>query len=451
MINISKALLISGLPPGSSGTGRFLEYFRGEFSDIFEFIHLGGPYDNEVRKKIRLIKNRQILIVHPQSIGFELFRTIVLKNTCFLYVMDNSFFCGASYNIIPRENKPCFRCLKSRIHEKKENCTNLWNFKDFSDVADKIRFFAQNKNQKKLLKKKFGKKTDIIVTGLNVSDISERLPRKLNQRQYDIIYHGSENFAKGYVFAKKLDEQLGGDKIYFPASGETWETGLKEKIINSKIVLNPSLWSSPVEGALLKSIKYNGCVSVANILSSFINEIPDDICLKLNPRSVTDSCKKLNDLLKNKERRQVLRLKSKSWLDQYVNSVNQNLKTTIRSQFKKVETRKIDSIYSGKINEQEIFFKSNVITENLSNIGNYSVYGLSVRTKYLIKQKKIYPKYIIDKNTSLHGKKFFKIQIISPHSKKVSESENIIIISNHKRLIYRDLTSKFHNVKLYHL
>ena len=211
------------------------------------------------------------------------------------------------------------------------------------------------------------------------------------------------------------------------------------------------MWSSPVEGALLKSIKYNGCVSVANILSSFINEIPDDICLKLNPRSVTDSCKKLNDLLKNKERRQVLRLKSKSWLDQYVNSVNQNLKTTIRSQFKKVETRKIDSIYSGKINEQEIFFKSNVITENLSNIGNYSVYGLSVRTKYLIKQKKIYPKYIIDKNTSLHGKKFFKIQIISPHSKKVSESENIIIISNHKRLIYRDLTSKFHNVKLYHL
>jgi hypothetical protein len=89
---------------------------------------------------------------------------------------------------------------------------------------------------------------------------------------------------KATVFAKKLDEQLGGDKIYFPASGETWETGLKEKIINSKIVLNPSLWSSPVEGALLKSIKYNGCVSVANILSSFINEIPDDICLKLNPR-----------------------------------------------------------------------------------------------------------------------------------------------------------------------
>ena len=451
MTSITKALLISGLPPGSSGTGRFLEYFRGEFFDIFEFIHLGGPYDKEIRKKINLIKNRQILIVHPQSIGFKLFRTIVLNNACFLYVMDNSFFCGASYNILSRENKPCFRCLKSRIHEEKENCTNLWNFKDFSDLADKIYFFAQNLNQRKLLVKKFGKKTKVKVTGLNVSDISEQLTIKFNERNHDIIYHGSENFAKGYDFAKKLDEKLGGEKIYFPASGETWETGLKEKIINSKIVLNPSLWSSPVEGALLKSIKYNGCVSVANILTSFINEIPDDICLKLNPQSVTDSCKKLSHLLKNKERRQELRLKSKSWLDQYVNSVNQNLKTTIRSEFKKVESRKKDSIYSGKINEQEIFFKSKIIPENLSNIGNYSVYGLSVRTKYLIKQKKIYPKYIIDKNTSLHGKKFFKIQIISPHSKKVSESENIIIISNHKSLIYRELTSKFHDVKLYHL
>jgi hypothetical protein len=61
----------------------------------------------------------------------------------------------------------------------------------------------------------------------------------------------------------------------------SWKTGLKEAVMNVSIVINPSLWSSPVEGALLKSIKYNGCVAILPIEYSFQKEIPTDVVIHL--------------------------------------------------------------------------------------------------------------------------------------------------------------------------
>ena len=54
---------------------------------------------------------------------------------------------------------------------------------------------------------------------------------------------------------------------------------------NAKIVINPSLWSAPVEGALLKSIKYNGCIAIVPIDFSFKKEIPSDTVIHLHSSS----------------------------------------------------------------------------------------------------------------------------------------------------------------------
>ena len=249
-MKINKTILISGIPPGRSGTGRFLEYIKKNFSDLFQFIFLGGPHDHEVRKELENLSSHKILLFHPQTIGFKTFKELVLKNKCFLYVLDNSFFCGASYNYIKGENQSCFRCLENRENEIKYNCVNTWNFDDFTEFADKLLYFAQNKNQKKLLLKKFGTNIQVIVLGMNVLDDSSDKPLPNPESGYDIVFHATKSFAKGYEFARELDNILSDFSIYFPEEGETWETGLKEKVQNAKIVINPSLWSAPVEGAL---------------------------------------------------------------------------------------------------------------------------------------------------------------------------------------------------------
>ena len=300
MIIENKAILISGLPPGNSGTGRLIESIRERFSDLFEFIHLGGPYDQNIRKSIAKIVNCKILIIHPQSIGFNLFNEIVTKNTCYLYVLDNSFFCGASYNLVKGEHQPCFRCFENKIFEKKYKCENKWKFNDFHKISSNIIFYSQNKNQKKLLIKKFGINTKVEVIGLNVSDIQNDSNELTNNERFDIVYHASNHFAKGYEFAKRLSNLIGEKKIYFPQKGENWQNGLKEKVENAKIVLNPSLWSAPVEGALLKSINYNGCVAVCSVKDSFVSELPDKIVLKLDPNDIEACTKLLKQLLKKK-------------------------------------------------------------------------------------------------------------------------------------------------------
>jgi hypothetical protein len=437
----NKAILISGLPPGNSGTGRLIESIRERFSDLFEFIHLGGPFDQNIRKSIANIVNCKILLIHPQSIGFNLFNKIVTRNTCYLYVLDNSFFCGASYNLVKGEHQPCFRCFKDKTFEEKYKCENKWKFYDFHKISKNITFYSQNKNQKKLLIKKFGINTKVDVIGLNVSDIQNNSNELTNKESFDIVYHASNHFAKGHDFAKELSILIGERKIYFPQKGENWQNGLKEKIKNAKIVLNPSLWSAPVEGALLKSINYNGCVAVCSVQDSFIEELPDDIVLKLDPNDIKGSSKLLQQLLIRKEKRQLMIKESKKWLSSFLN----DSKHTIEKHFSlSFERSNMNSIYKKDdfILKQENFFFCQITIDNLSNLKNYIVFALSSLTKHLIDIKRINPIFIIDTCKNLHGEFYKGIEILSPTSNRLNEYENILIISNHKVSIYKYIKSK---------
>ena len=156
------------------------------------------------------------------------------------------------------------------FHSKKTAVSFLEEFQGFSD---RIVFLAQTKSQIRLLKKHFGTKTRCHLVGMSPFDLEaesmkgSKLAPKV--RKYDIVYHGSTHPAKGVLFFLNVSLLLPDQEIFIPISFRvansifpncerltnvtffdcTWETGLKEIVGAAGIVVNPSLWSAPIEGA----------------------------------------------------------------------------------------------------------------------------------------------------------------------------------------------------------
>jgi hypothetical protein len=112
----------------------------------------------------------------------------------------------------------------------------------------------------------------------------------------------------------------------------TWETGLREAISACKIVVNPSLWSSPVEGALLKSIKSNGCVAVVPVDYSFQKEIPFDVVIHLK-NEISESVRILSDAILSQQLIDNYKIKSSEWLEGYEKSTTDHFDKFIKDEF----------------------------------------------------------------------------------------------------------------------
>lgn len=112
----------------------------------------------------------------------------------------------------------------------------------------------------------------------------------------------------------------------------SWETGLKEAITNTKIVINPSLWSAPVEGALLKSLNHNGCVAIVPIDFSFQKEIPSDTIIHLHS-SIEKSASILTKVINSNNQIELYKKKSKEWLLNYQEETNSNFNTFFNKMF----------------------------------------------------------------------------------------------------------------------
>ena len=104
--------------------------------------------------------------------------------------------------------------------------------------------------------------------------------------KYDIVFHGKPLIAKGILYFIKLAIILPELTFFVPDTKEniklvfngdipsniffkniTWETGLLEVVEDAKLVINPSLWSAPIEGALVKSAVHNS--NVATVVSKY--------------------------------------------------------------------------------------------------------------------------------------------------------------------------------------
>jgi hypothetical protein len=380
--------IISGLGPSQGGVGRLvkeiIEHARENYPDIeliyiyakknpfFKFLKESFLGDflktifyklftqNGLKVKLSKIYNANILLIHPQTFGFSNFYKLFDNgNAIYLYVMDCSFFCLKSYNHIKPNTSPCLQCLASSTFEPAilNNCKpfpvsystaeNIEFLKFLKINYRQLVFLAQNERQQHLIKNHFGEDAKTLVVGMYTNEIvHDKIFNALTTTAYDMVYHGSLDEAKGLRYVLQMAPFLTPYTILVPYTINqvkaeysdivisdnivfkemTWETGLAEAVSNAKMVVNPSVWSAPIEGALLKSINSNGCVAAVNAQYSFASElIKANVIIGLND-DIQNSASRVNEILSSSALRSTLVQKSKEWLNLYLS--NKSIKQT---------------------------------------------------------------------------------------------------------------------------
>jgi len=332
---MNKTVVISGVTPGPSGVGRVMEYLIGY---LLETTFLYPPSARSIsikdalsslnfklfflkavdvffiflKKKlygirIHFLNNRDIIIVHPQSIGYERVQKLIEKNSVSIYLMDNSFFCIKSYNHLDSTKKECLLCLDLAYENAvKQGCLSFplnysydeyFLFLNFLKAnKNKIKFIAQNLGQIELLKHQFGNDVSFTEIGLLTSDMFEEQKHKLVRvkKKYDVVFHGDEVPAKGSWYILNLASRLPELTFLFPFYTDSqevpdnvdfismrWNSGLKANIRSSKITICPSMWSAPIEGSVVKTLNLGVALGVYDADHSFSQEIPDDAVFRL--------------------------------------------------------------------------------------------------------------------------------------------------------------------------
>ena len=381
-------IIYSGIQPGKKGTGNFVSFFINKFHEhkikfnLINYKTPNGGFLVKIAKKLGIIKilrsiyfmmlrrffpqrgiiDSTVIIFHPQSIGLKITENLILNNKVYIYVLDSFFFCKKSYNYIEGNNS-CLKCIASPQASIEHNCDFLLSVESDKDYAnfqqvvssnlDSICFLTQNHNQSLLLKKKFGETLDIIKLGMLIDLDEESLHNHKNRSvEYDFVFHNTNLEAKGVLYFIELARHMPMYRFLIPFSKSDmrykkngidyidnldfismrWETGLKEAICKCKIVINPSLWSSPVEGALLKSIKNNGCVAVVPVDCSFQKEISPDVVIHLDG-NISESVNILNNVIQSHALITTYKLNSSKWLCNYTKSTDCNFDDFIQNNF----------------------------------------------------------------------------------------------------------------------
>lgn len=359
-----KKYLISGIPPSKGGVGYVMQLLE-KLAHVYSFEVIYPSYSNKslrnlfpnpirlgneilsrhkskilFKKKLKTIQNSEVILIHPQTIGLDKFLSLIKNNKIVKwYVMDNSFFCIKSYNVL--NGKECTGCLKD-LNNCDSKCKsfptnfnkieNLEYLKTLKRYASKIIFYAQNHMQEMLLKEFYGKQIKTQIIGLKTDELSLDKDLKYT-KQYDIVFHGANHEAKGIYYTIELAKYLKDYTLFIPENRDnikydgtipsnivfksiSWNTGLKELVLNAKLVLNPSVWSAPIEGALIKSIFYCGNVAVPITQYGFVNDIPHDCLLRLTT-DIQQSAEIINSFIISGKS---LKDRSQSWLNDFLNN-----------------------------------------------------------------------------------------------------------------------------------
>jgi len=386
----NKNYIICGIPPSNGGVGRTMKYLIKYNDDNFCIIYpkifypegglrillrkklyfqffkqfIKSKYSKIINKiifnvRIRLLKSKNIIFIHPQTIGFKNIFKVINDNNCFIYIMDCSFFCVKSYNHIEGTFNPCLLCLGGNYEfAKSNNCKpspvkyklneNIRYLRELSNISKKIKFIVQTSSHAKLIKKHFGNKIKVYKVELFADDFLKMTNKSANTIEennrfdkIDFVYHGAAIEAKGLLYVIKIAMRLKQYTFLIPASFErckkiisnklekkcvknilfkdiTWENGLKEYVINSKIILCPSLWSAPIEGTLIKSFIFNGVVALVPSKYSFVNDLPSSIYCKLDVDNSVKTVKVLTELICNNNLRANLKRESQKWVNVYL-------------------------------------------------------------------------------------------------------------------------------------
>ena len=321
-----KKYLISGIGPGLSGVGRLMTqlvpeyqakgYYtiirrtsqstrqlieRKKYISVAREIFLRRLDDLFFGVRCLTVLNSEVVFLHPQTTGYCLFLYLTCFNSLSLYVMDNSFFCIRSYNTHPLTGNECLECLGeisphqlcSPFPVSIPKVINIFYLKVFNKVSSKLRFLAQNNFQAKLLTSHFGENISISVVGMNAEsdELLRDPPARIEGRsdhviRYDVVFHGASHVAKGLLYVLEIAELMPEFSFLIPdkfsnvirianaspsanicCEKMSWETGLRDAVASARLVINPSMWSAPIEGALVKSAKFNK--NVATVESKY--------------------------------------------------------------------------------------------------------------------------------------------------------------------------------------
>ena len=332
---------VSGIEANTTGTGRFMQHLqamilkRGKFDGTIVYCPDGRTLDGDTMKM--LLEIPHVVVFHPQMLGAR--ETLALMESratagrlTHLYLLDNSFFCLRSYNHLDADTGPCFRCVGEGqgVQAQLTGC-RPWPAQDAFAAGfiaglerlvrdGMVHLFAQNRGQIELAHRHFGLSAKIDYVGLWCADWAEYVDAFDTSglaeadfvkpaQGYDVVYHGSRDLAKGigwvlalaartpeYRFLIPIDR--GVVNVDAPANVTVapmrWESGLHDAVRTARLVLSPSLWSSPCEGALIKNIVIARAAAVVDIPSAFSAEIPDSVVARLNLSGMPDLLKVLS-------------------------------------------------------------------------------------------------------------------------------------------------------------
>ena len=323
-----KKVLFSVIPFDRGGAGAHLSYLQKE-KQYDVILVPKSIFKNKIINKISIILQIIVLVLygtyvlisnnvtstitHPQTLRYFLTALIIrYSQKVNYYVLDCHFFCIKSYNYKFGQN--CTSCLSDKRHSqdcipypvKHSRYSYYYFIKTVKANSSKVKFFCQTNGYVKLLRTVFGDEIDVKVEKMKTLELLSllnevRLPKK-QKYKFDFIFHASFISAKGADYCLELaskmpkhifvvpentliDNNVPKNVIFRPC---TWQTGLKQLIIDSRIVLCLSRWSAPTEAAVLKSMLL-GKPTVMMNENTFSHDIPSGAYISLSGNSDVDS------------------------------------------------------------------------------------------------------------------------------------------------------------------
>lgn len=330
-----RVVICSGIGPGYQGVGRLVEYLDSTAPSDVE-VHWRWRHRQPVRLLLaqrrlfalvgeyvtrawatlawktghalrRCRHAKHVVLLHPQSLGIATVLDLIRdRSVTWIYVMDTSFFCRSGYN--HREGRECLACLGTDgTPGRAYACpTPLGDADDLQRLSTglstfsktgQVRFLVQNPSQGELVRRHFGPATHVHLVGLWARDWDRSLTgTTIPGGPWDVVFHGSGDPAKGAQWAVELARRLPGIRMFFPFVAPkgsalpadatflpcSWESGLGKAVADARLVLVPSLWSAPVEGALVKSIRLGRAVAVVHQEGGFTRDLPEGLVLALS-------------------------------------------------------------------------------------------------------------------------------------------------------------------------
>jgi hypothetical protein len=272
-------------------------------------------------RQTAVIRAPRVLVVHPQEMGMRWLDNLIscrgrAGRLTELFVLDASFFCIRSYNHLDGEAGACLLCLRDgpaeaeRHHCRPFPIRDPWALTFVCRLRDharsgRVAFWTQTEGYRELVQQFAGAGVEVRVAGLwtdDFNDLEARFPAV--SPVADVVYHGSWHDAKGARWTLALAASMPERTFLFPcrkpasvtASANvvfrplSWDTGLAEQVQSVPLCLVPSLWTAPIEGALVKSIAHAPATAVVASPHGFAAELPEGLVLRLptDPTAAAD-------------------------------------------------------------------------------------------------------------------------------------------------------------------